>query len=372
MRIIQLVSGDLWAGAEVQLYHMVCSMEAQSDIELTVVLLNHGQLERELKAKGITVYVFDESKLSTIKIILQLRKLVTRFKPHVIHTHRNKENIIGGFISVIYGCKSVRTVHGVYEYKGGTFYSKRRIFALLDKLAGRFLQQRIIAVSEELKSKLEVDFPVSKLAVINNSINAAHIENNANKNVNISKKENDIYVCFVGRFVPVKRVDKFYNLAKAIVEYKSGLNIHFYMIGDGPLWNEINERVNADKLESKIHLTGFVENTAPYIKVMDLLVFTSDNEGLPMTLLEAMVLGVPVLAGKELITIKQVLCEGKCGFIEDTNNISTLATRVCNILTNQDDMLEKSKLARSKVYDTYLIDSNVKHYIELYKGLLQK
>ena len=369
MRIIQLASGDLWAGAEVQLYHMVCSMVLLPDVDVWVVLLNHGQLERELKLQGVTVIVLNENDMGGLKIATALWKIIKQFKPDIIHTHRIKENIIGGCVAKITGCKSVRTVHGADEFKGDPLFSKSRILALVDNLAGRFFQQRVIAVSPELKEKLRAEYPPSSLVVINNSVNVAYIENKSLETINFKKNKGELSVCFIGRFVSVKRVDLFYELAKETVLSKAGSNIHFYMIGDGPLWNKVKQQICTDKLESNIHLTGFVSNTAPYLKLMDLLVFTSEHEGLPMTLLEAMALGVPVLARKELTTIAQVLCDGQCGYVDLGVDASAGSSRILEILNNKDAMKNISMLAKAKVQEEFSITVNVQHYIQLYRKI---
>jgi len=370
MKIIQFSSGDLWAGAEVQLYHMVCSMNNLEDIDLTVILLNHGQLEKKLIRQNIKVVVLDESQFNSIKIFFMFKALVKELKPDLIHTHRTKENILGGIAAFVSGCKSVRTVHGANEFKVSLYNIKAFSYALADKLVGRFLQNRIIVVSDELKCKLSNEYPVTHLTVIKNSVSAKYIEDQATARLDSISEPDQLNVCFIGRFVPVKRIDLFYNVAKEVIKSRKGLNVHFHMIGDGPLWRDYHNRVSTDNLESRIHLTGFVKNTAPYLKKMDLLLFTSDHEGLPMTLLEAMILGVPVLARNNLKTIRQVLREGECGYIKSFDNIKAAAVSLVDILTDNIDREKKVELAKKTIHTEYLIEKNIKLYIKLYRETL--
>ena len=183
----------------------------------------------------------------------------------------------------------------------------------MDIFSAYFLQQKIIAVSAELKVKLSVHYPASKLQVIENSIDISDIHGKAEITPKLDIDDSCFNVVFVGRFVPVKRVDLFYAFAKMALQTIPGVKLKFYMLGDGPLWDQVVQQVRDDDVSDSIVLTGFVENTAPVLKRMDLLVFTSDHEGLPMTLLEAMVLAVPVMS-RNLATIKKVLCGGECGF----------------------------------------------------------
>jgi len=76
MKVMHIASGDLWAGAEVQLFHLARSLVKEKDIQLLVVLLNHGQLERELINQGISVTVFDEEQVSGFSIFKSIYKLI--------------------------------------------------------------------------------------------------------------------------------------------------------------------------------------------------------------------------------------------------------------------------------------------------------
>jgi len=369
VKIFQLASGDLWAGAEVQLYHMSTSMAKVEGVELWVILLNHGQLEDELISQGINVIILDEQNYNDVTIAIKLVGLIKRFKPDLIHTHRTKENIIASLVGFVAGIKTVRTVHGAEEFSELPVYSKTKIFSWLNKLTGKFLQQKLIAVSDALRVTLSKDYPDTKLVVINNSVSIPYIETKAKEKIDTYIDSEQVNVAFVGRFVSVKRVDLFYTLAKETIN-QNKLNIHFYMIGDGPLYETIRQRIVDDNLKSNIHLTGFVKNTAPYLKEMNLLVFTSDHEGLPMTLLEAMTLGVPVLARKNLLTINKVLCNGECGFIELTEQVDNFSNRLLEILTEHDVLKDKFNAARRKIYNEFSIDKNVAQYIRVYNELI--
>ena len=106
INIIHLASGDLWAGAEVQLYNLAGQLDQHDTIKLAVVLMNHGQLEQELRLKGIEVHVIDESKNSGFSTIKKLYRLARDFNVNVIHTHRIKENVIGGCVARLVGARS--------------------------------------------------------------------------------------------------------------------------------------------------------------------------------------------------------------------------------------------------------------------------
>lgn len=369
MKILHLASGDLWAGAEVQLFHLATRLAIQEDVQLLVVLLNPGQLEQALKAKGIDVVVLDESKLSGLAIYRKLARLLDEYHPDILHTHRTKENVIGGFAAKLRGIKSVRTVHGATEFDGGIFNPRRMIFNTLDRLSAYLAQQKIIAVSDELAVKLRAFFPEQKLTVIENSIDEEYVDACAREMVGKPLDKNVFNVAFVGRFVPVKRVDLFYAIARRVIGSHPDGSIIFHMLGEGPLFDETRARLQADSLDGRLVLHGFVANPAPLIKQMDLLMFTSDHEGLPMTLLEAMTLGVPVLS-RNLPTIRQVLCNGECGYVVNGEDVDEFAEVIGNIIANNTEARARAQRARQRIRDHYGIEANVQKYMTLYNSLL--
>jgi len=371
MKVMHIASGDLWAGAEVQLFHLARSLVKEKDIQLSIVLLNHGQLERELINQGISVTVFDEEQVSGFSIFKSIYKLIKDNRPDIVHTHRNKENVIGGFAAKLNGVKSIRTVHGASELQHGKFNLKRFIFDSLDKLAALFAQQKIVAVSKDLWKKLSGVYPDSKLVIIDNCVDTDYILGKSAQTLIQNVDEHSYNIAFIGRFVPVKRVDLFYDIAKKVVLCKNkGRSIDFHMIGDGPLKMDIEERVKNDALGNHIHLHGFVENTAPLLKKMDLLVFTSEHEGLPMTLLEAMTLGVPVLSGY-LPSLKDALCDGDCGYILSPDSVDDYCDLILALAESGLDSASKAKMAQQQINSRFNIKSNVLSYLTQYRSMLQ-
>ena len=372
MKVLHLASGDLWAGAEVQVFHLLTKMIKSQDVEVMAVLLNHGRLENELKIYGVEVVVLDESLQSVLSILKKLYCIAKEFKVNIIHTHRYKENIFGGLVARLLGLKSVRTAHGMTELaelSGNKFSLMPLVTNSLDKFAACVLQQKIVAVSNELKDKLSRIYSPRKLEVIENGINIEYVLNRSKEVCDISVEPDYFNVAFVGRFVPAKGIDLFYEIAKAALLADSKRQIRFHMIGDGPLMMQVENRLNIDKLDSKIILHGFVENVAPLLRKMNLLMFTSSHEGLPMTLLEAMALGVPVLS-RNLPSIKDVLCDGGCGFVLNTDRIDDYVHVIFSLLENDNDTQCKVKMARTEVQAKYSIESIVEKYLELYHNLL--
>ena len=365
MRIIHFASGDLWAGAEVQLFHLALNINKRDDIDLMVVLLNDGQLAQELRDRKINVVVIDESVHSFFKIAVKFYNISRQFRPDIIHTHRTKENIIGGTVSWLSRCKSIRTVHGASEF---SLNIKLKIINAIDNFVACVFQEKVIAVSYELKDKLQAECFRNKVIVIENCIDIEYVHKMAEVENNYNIDKTQFNIAFVGRFVDVKRTDLFVDIAEYIKKQYPEHNIKFHMFGDGPLWETTKDYVEKKGLDNTIKLAGFVSNSAPCIGKMNLLLITSDHEGLPMTLLEAMALKVPVMS-RELTTVKHVLCDGECGYVLSSDSAVFFAEKIMEIKNNIPENEMITLKAGNRVENNYSIDSLVDKYMKLYQSV---
>ena len=296
LRILHIASGDLWAGAEVQLYYLAKALNASEGIKLKVLLLNSGELQRRLQAKEIDVEVLDERQHSYFSLFAYGKQIAKAFKPDIIHTHRYKENILGSFIaSQLPGTRSVRTVHGEQEINFPWWRFDKRLYQALDNYCGNNLQEKIIAVSYELAEKLKSVYRPEKILIIENGVDIEEIREAAKEQISLPGPDNTIKLAIVCRLVPVKRIDIFLNILN-LLERRYPNRYSGYIFGDGPLETELKQQALTQNINHCTHFMGFRTNIPAYLNKMDCLVITSDHEGLPMNLLEALALDKPVVS----------------------------------------------------------------------------
>src|SRR5258706_14890549 len=121
LKICHLISGDHWAGAEVMAFQLLSGLNALPGIDLFVILLNKGRLSDDLQNAGIPTYVLDEGKQSFLEITWLVTKAVRSWAPHILHSHRYKENILSYLVSLTLrkGASLVSTQHGMPEFHNG-------------------------------------------------------------------------------------------------------------------------------------------------------------------------------------------------------------------------------------------------------------
>lgn len=289
-KILHIISGDLWAGAEAQAHTLLKNLKPLCDV--SVVLLNDGELARRLRACDIGVTIFDETKLSTWNIFSLLRSHIQRLQPDAVHTHRQKENILGAVANATtIRARCIRTAHGAPEFTGNWKTNLQRQF---DIWVGNHIQDSIISVSDGLKTKLSEIYPQRKIHVVHNGVDADDLLRMAKVAEFRVKEPHKNHIGIIGRLVPVKRVDIFLNIA-ALFKEEAATLYHFHIIGDGPLRHQLETQATDLKLGNLITFHGNRTDVPSCIKSLNAIVMCSDHEAMPMVALEALALETPFL-----------------------------------------------------------------------------
>jgi glycosyltransferase involved in cell wall biosynthesis len=298
LKILHVASGDLWGGAEAQACTLLCALQDNNEVRVAAALLNEGELAARLRARNIDVFIFPENRLNGMQIMLGLRKLMRRWQPDVVHTHRAKENILGAIANRLSGnVPSVRTAHGASEHLPRTLRQMPRYLQYaLDHWVGAHLQQKTIAVSQDLREKLRDHFRDEQLVVIQNGVDVDAVRAQAGRGQADDIDPDAHHIGIVGRLVPVKRVDLFLDMAARLRAERPDDRWQFHVFGDGPLHDTLAAQTRRLGIADITTFHGHCRDIAPRIAGLDALVMCSDHEGLPMTILEAMALGVGIVA----------------------------------------------------------------------------
>lgn len=298
MNIVHVISGDLWGGAEAQALTLLTQLSKHPQFKVHAIVLNHGQLERRLQAAKISVTVLDERQHSSVALLFRLFCLLRRIKPDVVHTHRIKENILGSIAARLAGCPlSIRTVHGQDEHVPALSWRTlpAQFLRRLDQWCATRLQRTVIAVSDELGLLLKLAMPDATIEVIPNGVDVQSLFADVEQNPQPGLSQDQIHVALIGRLVAVKRPDIFLNMAKVLLQhpYRSW---RFHVLGDGPLAAALIRQAADLGISAHMHFHGHCTPASPWLVKMHVVVMCSDHEGLPMVALEALALGVPVVA----------------------------------------------------------------------------
>ncbi|WP_027328167.1 glycosyltransferase [Marinimicrobium agarilyticum] len=289
LRVLHVISGDLWAGAEVQAYTLLSQIHSRC--HLKVILMNAGRLHEECRALGIDVDVFNENQFNGVQLVWRLYQTIRAFRPDIIHTHRQKENILGTLAGRLAGYKrSVRTSHGAPEFESKGL---RKLRVKLDQWIGRHWQSTVIAVSDDLAKQLESIYPRRHITVIHNGIDESRLAEQAGPS---PFEPGFIHVGIIGRLEPVKRVDLFLEAIPLILNKAKETDFWFHVIGDGKRRAELEAKAQALGISERVTFHGHRSDIPSCLVGLDVLVMCSDHEGTPMVALESLALGTAVVA----------------------------------------------------------------------------
>lgn len=324
-------------------------MHKNSVYKILCILFNEGILSQKLERSGVQVEIIDEKKYSSLKIIKKCINCFKVFRPSILHVHRNKEHFIGMCTKIACGLKIpvFRTVHGKTEVARGlkfTQHIRSSTVVWLDHLLINRYCDYIIAVSNEMTLNLQN-------AKINGSIisipNA--IEPEAYTNYTYLHRIRELYHttdCFwIGTAARLAVPKNLYMLIRAasVLSKDTDLKFKISIFGDGPLKSSLTAYIQEMGLTKIVFLHGFQPDVLRLIATFDIFVLTSFHEGLPMALLEAMVLSKPIIC-TAVGGMKEVIEDGTTGLLVVSDDHIALAEKT-KILYN--DSLYRDKLGEN-------------------------
>lgn len=124
MKICHIISGDLWAGAEVMCHSLLKGLKQYDNLTLHAILLNESKLTEEIKKLGIRVNIVNENEKSFINIVAETGRILKNINPDIVHSHEYKENVISFLSSrLLRNTGLIATQHGMPQFinKGLSF-----------------------------------------------------------------------------------------------------------------------------------------------------------------------------------------------------------------------------------------------------------
>jgi len=224
----------------------------------------------------------------------------------------------------------------------------RLIFRLMPTLM-RLLYpyaKNVVAISQGIKEDLVsfVGLKASSVLVINNLVLSDYFCRMKNASVDHEFFSQDgKVVVFVGRLESVKNPNLLIDSFALLPDI---LNARLLVIGDGPLDQELRERVNQLGIQESVSFLGYVENPAPYIRRADVLALTSQWEGMPGVIIEALACNTPVVATDCAPGIREIFLDKVYGKIVPNYNPAALAEALYDVLDGNIDLHDMDERAK--------------------------
>jgi glycosyltransferase involved in cell wall biosynthesis len=333
--------------------------------------------------RGVPVHLMPHlhREISPIQDILatfRLAKMIREQRPHILHTHTAKAGAIGRLAAVVAGKARppivVHTFHGhvLRGYFGGF---RTAVFRGLERLLAP-VADTLIAVSPEVRDDLVAlnVAPPEKFEVIRLGIElderVVHAQEERKRTRRVMGVPDDRFlVGWIGRMTGVKRGADVLRAFRLLRD--QGVDATLCMVGDGP------EREQLEALASNLGLmhdclfAGYQEDVGPFFAAFDAFLLPSANEGTPVTAIESIASGCPVVATR-VGGVPDVVEEGVDGFMVEPGDLEAIADRLGRLAADPELRARMGAAGRQRVLPRYAVERLVDDVDSLYRSLLAR
>lgn len=289
MKVLQIIPCFRFGGAEIMCENLILAQSAQG-CSVTVVSLydEHTPISRRVEAAGIRVIYLDKKLGLDVSMFGKLTRIMKQEKPDVVHTHLDviKYATVAAKLAGVRKC--VHTVHTLAHIE-----AEGRIQKVLNTLFFRLGWSVPAALSPEVQESIAVFYKLDprKIPVIYNGVELSHC---MPKETYAAGETVDIL--HVGRFDYPKNHGGLLRAFRILLDRCPRCRLH--LVGDGELRPQLEALAEELKITDSVRFHGMQENVYPYLHNADIFVLPSLYEGIPMTVIEAMGTGLPIVATK--------------------------------------------------------------------------
>lgn len=353
LKILISVPSLCIGGAEQMVTQLVEHIDSdKNNVKLIVLSAKQGtHIEDELENEDIDIVYLNKEIGPSINAIIKATKIAQKFNPDIIHTHLSSFFYLVPYARM-YGVKILHTVHSkpIYEAKGirrsilNYFYKKNiGIPVAISDLIGK-------EVSEVYKLNL------NSIEIVYNPVDIKRFSIESNQ-----RHDDAIIFINIARFVEPKNHLELIQAFKEVNERNR--NTRLLLLGDGLLRNRIENKIKELNLESSVELKGNVPNVEYYLAKSDVFVLPSAYEGLPLTILEAMASGLPIIA-TSVGGVPDIV--NKNGILTKPGNSEQLVHAMIELAENKELRYKMGEISKIEV-QKYDISKVTSKYEKLYK-----
>lgn len=315
-----------------------------------------------------------------VRALAELFLIIARERPDIVHTHAAKAGTLGRLAARAAPGRSGRViVHTFHGHSLSRYFSRStaRVFLAIE----RFLARRttcLVAVSEEVRDDLvalrvaEPDcFEVIRCGFDFSPFIVADSERILRRErlrAELVVPSHAQLVTLVARLVPIKRVDRFLRVANMLLERA---DTYFLVVGDGELRAALQTSLDARKVADRLIWTGFRRDIADVCFASDIVALTSDNEGTPISLIEALAAGTSVVS-TDVGGVRAVVVDGETGLIAQPDDENALAESVRRLLDDRDLATRLARQGREHVLASFGLRQLGDDVDLLYRRLLSR
>ena len=330
--------------------------------------------EREgARTQFVSSIVHPISPFHDSRALFDLARLVREFRPHIVHTHTAKAGFLGRAAALSLRPRPivVHTYHG-HVLEGYFGRGRSTVYGTLERSMAR-VSDCLIGVSDATVDDLvrlgvaaRERFRVIRLGL--DLAGFAQIDAGAGQALRdeIGVRDGEVLLTFAGRLVPIKRVDRLLravSLARA-----EGARVRLAIVGDGGMRSGLEDLARDLGILKRVHFLGYRRDLARIAAATDVAVVSSENEGTPVSLIEAAAAGCPAIA-TEVGGVAEVVTP-ETGILVPPDDEAAFADALGRLAGEHDLRRRMGGRARERVLSRYSIDRLLADVDELYADLI--
>jgi glycosyltransferase involved in cell wall biosynthesis len=365
-RVLHIIDSLHLGGAQEVVLNLATCGSARFRHEVAT-MHGHGIYWDRLRQAGVKVHSLSPHKLVPLYLAsIPWRLLADR--PDILHCHLIPSNIIAKPLGALLGVPVVIN----HDHTNDTRRADSRLLLALDRFSNRFASH-IVAVSASCRDFLITRefIPANDVTLVPNAIDLRRFSPAAARRdharLELGLPASALVVAGVGRLNPQKNFALFLDIAAQLAPRFPDL--HFLLAGDGPEEKMLREKAAALGISDRVTFSGYVADTRLVYLAADVLLMPSRYEGLPMTLLEAMAMGLPVVAS-QLDGIAEVIGDGCEGFLVPSDDASLFVERTAALLQDAELSSRIAQNARAKIEASFSVERMTSAVEEIYDRFL--
>jgi len=324
------------------------------------------EVAKDVKAVRVPGLGRSISPLRDVNAFFLLIKEIRKFKPDVIHTHTAKAGVLGRVAGLIAApsAKRVHTFHG-HLLHGYFSKSKTQLVVFVEKFLA-VITFRLIAIGNSVKKDL-VDAKIgtdSKYEVIFPGLQPLKTYAKKEANKSLGLEPDKTYLVFVGRLTQIKRPDRLLEIARYLKANQP--NSQILIAGAGELLKTI-EVVSASE-DLPMTFLGWRNDIDLILSAGDIAILCSDNEGIPLTLIQASQAGLPIVS-TDVGSVRDIVIDGVTGFLTEVSS-EGLIQGITRLLEEPNLRHTFGKAGEQRAKDFFSSHSMVEHHQRLYSQSL--
>ncbi len=369
LRILQVCWPSLIGGVERNLIEYADAFQRRGNYVVTTSIEGEGPLSEAFKKRNLPFIALGMTRPLRISRFLLLIKIIIEQKFDVIHIYGFKAQLL-----TTYFAKFLRIPVVIVGLRSTGDWRKQ--YNRIIEIPTYPFINGWIAVSNEVKEAFikREKFPPSKIKVVHNGINTqlfCPVSPEQYQSLRNQKKiPDDIFL--IGYVANLKE-DKGHDvLIDALALLKKRFSrFKVLLVGIDYLKGEIQKYARERNLTKEIEFMGYIEEVRPILSMLDLFVIPSLIEGLPMSLLEAMAVGIPVIA-TPVGGIPEVIVNEKNGILVPIKDPERLSNKILELMQNKKLRADLALNALQTIKEKFSLDSKITEILKFYTSFLRK